>query len=115
MKTKTEEILYLKVSLSPCPPPKIILKDTWQVQSEACHQRGNSTGRLVGKIEPNIDLRVHGLPHAAVEQEEDDRIRLFRRFVHQVQNHPNKDALIADLQSNLTYKSLQPRIETDGS
>ena len=30
--TKTNEILYQKVSLSPRPTPKITLKDTWQVQ-----------------------------------------------------------------------------------
>ena len=27
-------------------------------------------------MEPNIDLRIQGIPHAAVEQEEDDRTRL---------------------------------------
>ena len=54
-------------------------------------------------MEHKIDFRIQGIPHAAVEQEEDDGIRLIRRLVHQVKNHPNKDALIADLQSNRTY------------
>ena len=34
---------------------------------------------------------------------EDDRIRVIRRLVRQVKNHPNKDALIADLRNNRTY------------
>ena len=76
---KTEEILYQKASLSPRPPPKIILKDAWQVQHENYHQRGTNTGRPVadeGKMEPNIDFRIQGIPHPAVEPEEDDRTRL---------------------------------------
>ena len=44
-----------------------------------------------------------GIPHAAVEQDEDDRIRVIRKLVHQVKNRPNKDASIADLQNNRTY------------
>ena len=76
--TRTEEILYQKVSLSPRPPPTVTLKDTWQAQREDYHQHGTTTGRLVadeGKTEPKIDLRIPGIPHAAVEQDEDDRIR----------------------------------------
>ena len=85
-------------------PRKIILKDTWQVQREDSHQRGTSAVRPVAddeKTEPKIDFRIHGIPHAAVEQE-DDRIREIRRRVRQVKNHPNKDALIAELQNNCT-------------
>ena len=69
---ETEEIQYFEVSLSPRPPPKICLKDAWQVPREDYHQRGTSTGRLVadeGKTEPKIDVRNQGIPHAAVEQE----------------------------------------------
>ena len=71
-----------------------------------CHQRGTSAGKLVadeGIMEPKIDFRIQGISHAAVEQEEDDRIRLIGRLVHQVKNNPNKVALIADLQSNHPY------------
>ena len=32
------------------------------------------------------------IPHAVVEQDEDDRIRLIRRVVHQVKNHPTVDS-----------------------
>ena len=32
---------------------------------------------------------------------------LIRRLAHQVKNHPNKDAVIAVLQNNRTYNSLQ--------
>ena len=54
-------------------------------------------------MEPKIDLRIQGTPHAAVEQEEDSRPRLIGRLVHAVMHHPNKDASIADLQSKHPY------------
>ena len=103
---KTEEILYQKVSLTPRPPSKNILKDTWQVQREHSHQLGTVTGRLVadeGKMGPKIDFRVQGFPHAAVVQE-DERTRGIRRLVHQVKNHPNKGALIAEPKTNKEEK-----------
>ena len=56
-----------------------------------------------GKTELEIDFRTQSIPHAAVEQDVDDRIRLIRRLAHQNKNHPNKDALIAGLQSNRSY------------
>ena len=54
-------------------------------------------------MEPKIDVRIQGLSHAAVEQDEDSRTRLIEIQVHQVKNHPNKDALIAELQSNRPF------------
>ena len=63
--TETEEILFQRASLPPR-PPKNILKDAWQVQ-----QRGNSTGKPVAdkeKVEPEIDFRIQGISHAAVER-----------------------------------------------
>ena len=104
--TETDEVLDQKAYLSHTSTTKIYLKDAWKVQREDHHQRGTSTGRLVadeGKMEPKMDTSIQGILHAEVEQYEDDRIRLIRRLVHQVKTHPNKDALIADLQSNHPY------------
>ena len=106
---KTEEILYQKTHSSPRLPPKVILKNAWQVQHEDHHQRGTSAGQLAAdkvKMERKIDFRIQGVSHAAVEQEEDSRTRLIRRLVHQVMRHPNKDASIADLQSKPPYNPL---------
>ena len=54
-------------------------------------------------MEPKIDFRIQGIPRAAVEQDEDNRTRLIRRLLRQFKNHPNKDALITDLQNIRTY------------
>ena len=74
MNTRTEDVLYQKTHSSSRPPPKVILKDAWQVRHEDGHQRGTSTGQPVadeGKMELKIDFRIQEILHAAVEQEED--------------------------------------------
>ena len=63
-----------------------------------------------GKTEPKIDFRIQGIPHAAVEPE-DDRIRVIRRLVRQVKNNRNKDASIADLQNNCTHNRFSEESE----
>ena len=75
VKTQTTEILYKKVSLSPRPPPKIILKEARQAQRDDSHQRDTGMVKPVAeeeKRELKIDLRVQGIPQAAVEQESED-------------------------------------------
>ena len=73
VKTRSEEILYQKVSLSPR-LPEVVLKNAWQVQHADHHQRGTSTGQ------PKQIFRIQGTSHAAVEQEEDNRTRLIKKF-----------------------------------
>ena len=105
MNTRTEEILYQKTHSSPRLPPKVNLKGARQVQHEDHHRGTNSRQPVAdeGKMELKIDFRIQGASHAAVEEEEDNRTRLIKSLVHQVKNHPNKDALTADLQSNRSY------------
>ena len=49
-------------------------------------------------MKPDIDFRIQGISHAAVEQK-----KSVNSIVHQIKNHPNKDALIADLHNNDPY------------
>ena len=53
--------------------------------------------------ETKIDFRIQSIPHAAVEQDEDDRKRLIRSQMCEVENHLDKEALIADLQNIGTH------------
>ena len=46
------------------------------------------------------DFRVSGLPHAVVKQPENSRLR---ELVKKIDNHPNRQALQADLQQNNAY------------
>ena len=91
-----------------------MLKSAWQVQHEDHDQRGISAWQLAadeGKMEPKIDFVIESLSHAAVEQAEDGHTRLIRRLVHHVKNHPNKDALLADLHSNRPYNTFSEELK----
>ena len=50
--------------------------------------------------EIDIDFRVSGLPHAAVKQAENFRVR---ELVKKIESHPHREAFQADLQQNNVY------------
>ena len=104
--TKTGEILDHKILLSPRLPPKVILKSVWQVQDEGQVQQ-ESTGRQVADqvtITPEVGLRFQGVPHEEPQQdEENSQKRYIGRLAHGMMLHPNKNALIAEMQSNSPY------------
>ena len=79
--TKTDGILYRNISSPPRLRPQIILNDSSQVQSEDYNQCGTSMERTVtdeGETEPTIDFRIQGIPNSAIEEGEDDRVRLIK-------------------------------------
>ena len=67
-----------------------------------------------GKMEPNIDFRIHGIPHAAVEQEEDDRTRLIGMIIGASSQESFKQRRINRRFAEYWHEeSLQQRSETD--
>ena len=50
--------------------------------------------------EIDIDFRVSGLPHAAVKQAENSRVR---ELVKKIESHPHRQDLQADLQQSNAY------------
>ena len=79
--TRTTEILHQ--SAHRVRHQKTFLKDAWQVRDKDHHQRGISTGKPVAELQcretcggdeeemkPDIDFRIQGVSHAAVEQKE---------------------------------------------
>ena len=122
---ETGEIIYEKVYASPRPPPKISLKHDWmkEVGPEVARQEEGSqptqpnpnpnhgrTGRPVVCRQPvgssstfnevDIDFRIPGLPHSAVKQAENSRVR---ELVKKIENHPHLQDLQADLQQTNAY------------
>ena len=95
-----------KIRSSPRLPPKVILKSVWQVQHEGQVQQ-ESTGRPVAvqvTITPKVGLRFQGISRAEIEQDEEkSRKHCIGSFVQEMMLHPNKNALIAELQSNSPY------------
>ena len=109
---KSKEILCESAYLSRRSPPKIVLKTGWQVRHEY-HQHADETirredqketqenrsdvnhGEIRSEVETEIllkvDYRIQGVPHAAVEQEDEARKNLISKLVNYVKNHPNKE------------------------
>ena len=77
------------------------------LEEQANHDR---TGRPVVCSQPvgssstfnevDIDFRISGLPHSVVKQAENYRVR---ELVKEIENHPHRQALQADLQQNNAY------------
>ena len=77
------------------------------LEEEAIHER---TGRPVVSGQPisssstinevDIDFRISGLPHSVVKQAENSRVR---ELVKEIENHPHRQDLQADLQQNKAY------------
>ena len=51
-----------------------------------------------------IEFRIQGLPHSAVQEHDHIRKQSVQKLFHQFENHPNKEALQADLQQNRAFK-----------
>ena len=58
------------------------------------------TERPVKVEEHDIDFRVSGLPHAVVKEAEHLRVQ---ELVKNIESHPHREALQADLQQNNVY------------
>ena len=61
---------------------------------------GQPTGLFTQLVEIDIDIRVPGLLHTVVKQEENFRVR---ELVKKIESHPHREALQADLQQNNVY------------
>ena len=66
-----------------------------------CRDKSHAQGHEQSMLnEVNIDFRMPGLPHSVVKQAENSRAR---ELVKQIENHPHRQDLQADLQQNKAY------------
>ena len=49
---------------------------------------------------PQMSFRIHGVSLAAFEHEKDDRIRVIGSLVRPVKNHPRRDAIVPEVETN---------------
>ena len=80
-------------------------------ESKSNVQCGETFGKDEIDMHAKVGYRIQCIPHAAVEQEDDARKELISKLVHQIKNHPNKDALIADLQQDHPYNPFSEKSE----
>ena len=50
-----------------------------------------------------IDFRIQGLPHSAVQEHDHFRKKAVQKLIQQFENHPNKEALREDLQQKRAF------------
>ena len=50
-----------------------------------------------------IDFKIQGLLHSAVQEHDHIRKEAVQKFIHQFETHPNKEALQADLKQNSAF------------
>ena len=74
--------------------------DADQIGTGRSVKSGQSIGLFTRREEIDIDFRVSGLPHAAVKQAENFRVR---ELVKKIESHPHREAFQADLQQNNVY------------
>ena len=74
--------------------------DADQIGTERSVKSGQSIGLFTQREEIDIDFRVSGLPHAAVKQAENFRVR---ELVKKIESQPHREDLQADLQQNNAY------------
>ena len=74
--------------------------DADHARTERPVESEQSIGLFTQRKEIDIDFRVFGLPHAAVKQAENFRVR---ELVKKIESHPHREALQADLQQNNAY------------
>ena len=107
--------MYNKTYQSPAAPQRIVLKpnlnyehqDTTSSDAKTSFDRTDKHGgtyRETGRGE--IDFRIQGLPHSPVQEHDHIRKQAVQKLIHQFENHPNKEALPADLKQHRAFNPL---------
>ena len=110
---KSGEELYNEAYQSPVVPQRNVLKPNWNYErqdttsSDARMSFDHSDkhgGTYRETCRGKIDFRIQGLRHSAVQEHDHIRKEAVQKLIHQFENHPNKEALQADLKQNRSFK-----------
>ena len=109
---KSGKELYSKTYQSPIAPQRVVLKpnlnyerqDTTSSDARESIDHSDKHGRTYRKsCRGEIDFRMQGLPHSAVQEHDHIRKQAVQKLTHQFENHPNKAALQEDLQQRRAF------------
>ena len=114
---KSGEELYSKTYQSPTLPQRIVLKpnlhyerqDTTRSDARTSfdpsskHNKDCDGGTYNESCRGEIDFRIQGLPHSAVQEHDNIRKKAVQKLIHQFETHPKKEALQADLKQNCAF------------
>ena len=109
---KSGEELHSKTYQSPIAPQRVVLKPNlnYERQDTASSDARKSFdysdkhgGTYRETCRGEINFRIQGLLHSAVQEHDHIRKQAVQKLIHQFENHPNKGALQADLQQNRAF------------
>ena len=104
--------MYSKTYQSPIALQRVVLKpnlnyerqDTTSSDARTCvDHSGKHGGTYMETCRGEIDSRIQGLLHSAVQEHDHIRKQAVQKLTHQFENHPNKEAMQADLQQNRAF------------
>ena len=101
---KTKEELYHEVDQS-SRLPRVILKPNAQsgqqdqpdqeARKSCDHQ--SASGSYGETLSGNVDYRIPGIPHSAIQQQDTSRRETVKKLIQQFESHPNKEFFLQDL------------------
>ena len=114
---KSGEELYSKTYQSATVPQRIVLKPNLHygrqntTSSDARtssnhsdkHKENCDGGTYKETCRGEIDFRIQGLPHSAVQEHDHIRKKAVQKLIHQFETLPNTEALQADLKQNRAF------------
>ena len=117
MVRKSGEELYSKTYQSLTVPGRFVLKpnlhygrqDTTtsvtrtSFDPSSKHKESCGGGAYNESCRGEIDIRIQGLPHSAVQEQDHIRKEAVQKLIHQFETHPNKEALQADPKQNRAF------------
>ena len=98
---KSVEELHSEIYESPTAPQRIVLKpnlnyerqDTTSSDARASFDHSDKHGGTYRETcRGEMDFRIQGLPHSAVQKHDHIRKQAVQKLIHQFENHPNKEA-----------------------
>ena len=97
--------MYSKTYQSPTVPQRIVLKPNlhYERQDTTSSDARKSFDHSDKHGGGEIDFRIQGLPHSAVQEHDHIRKQAVQKLIHQFENHPNKEALQEDQQQKSAF------------
>ena len=122
---KSGEDLYSKTYQSRTAPQRIVLKpnlhygrqDTTSSDARTSSDRSDKQkencdgGTYKETCRGEIDFRIQGLPHSAVQEHDDIRKKAVQKLIHQFGNHPNQEAFQRKVKTESRIQSTQRAVE----
>ena len=103
VRMKTKEEGYLKVCLTPRLPRAVLKPNSRSSQQDQQEQDARSSCvhpcGSKGSGETwcnNVDNRIPGIPHSAVEQQDTNRRDTVKKLIQHFESHPNKESILQD-------------------